>query len=453
MLYWAFPILSHFIHTKGNRMKTSLATALMSLTLAWNMGAQAQVVPYPEATETAQTDSDAQAPDQHQFPLHSQKTGSEFKLDATGFIRYDALYNTRQSVGVREGLLYFYPKPEELNADGFDENSVSELNMLSVFTRGALKMTAPRTLGAQISGLVEADFFGHLNSTISNLRLRHAYVNLEWDRVQLRLGQYWDLLTHVDFFPGVLNPGAGQPLQPFARQPGAYLRWQALDFLELDAGVSMQRDAFAEFGARNELQQNSGLPSAGLNLNFKTQALKAGFGFMGEAIRPALSEENLYGGALQAFAHWRPVEPLRVRARGVWGTNMASHQMLGGFVHTDDDRYLNLASWSTWLDVDYALNKQWKLGVFGGYTANLGTLGETATAQEFIARDPNMAHVFFVVPRLIFQASKNLRFALEVHWTEALYASAYTSTLRPDPQAGDAGVSNVHLAFVSMLMF
>lgn len=399
-------------------------------------------------------------PIQHQFPLHNQPPAEEgLQIEATGFIRWDGLFNTRQSVAAREGLLYFYPKPIALNEAGQDLNADPEINMLSIFTRGALKINVPDVWGARLFGLVEADFFGHLNSTISNLRLRHAYIDLDWETLQIRLGQYWSPFTQVDFFPGIMNPGVGQPVQPFSRNPGIFVTWQPVSHLQLEAATHMQRDAFSEFGARNTLQQASGLPAGALNLTYLSEQFKLGVGAMGKAIRPAPTEENLFSGGLQLFASYLPINDLRLRGRLVWGSNLADHQMLGGFVETEDHRFLNLSTWSSWLDLEYRFAPQWRLGLFGGYAANLGTLealsanDEPLQARNFVARDPNQAWSWFLVPRLVFDPTPNLRFALEMHWAESLYASSYTRTLAPDPQRSDKSVHNLHLAFSSMLLF
>lgn len=396
------------------------------------------------------------APVQHQFPLHEQTRAEPgFSLEATGFVRWDGFFNTRQSVNVREGLLYFYPAPVKRNAAGIDENADPQINFLSVFTRGALRINAPEVLGAKLSGLIEADFFGHLNPTISNLRLRHAYTRLTWDGIELMIGQYWNLFSRIELFPGVLNPGAGQPLQPFSRNPGIYALWNPLPTLRLSAAATMQRDAFSEFGALNELQQRSGVPALNLDAAWVTPEFQAGFGLLGKAVRPEPGGANLFSGAGQIYAGWQPLEQLRLRGRFVLGQDLADHQMLGGIVKSDKG-WLNLVTLASWLDLEYKIAPQWRVGLFGGYTSNLGTLGPTGTTsdpKDFIARNPEQAWSVFVVPRLIFDPSEHLRFALELNWTSSLYASAWSPTLAPAPGASDAPVQNLHVALTSMLLF
>lgn len=388
------------------------------------------------------------------FPLSESKAKDSFAVDYSGFIRWDAFYSTRQPVSVREGLLYFYPQPEKLNAAGKDENADPFFNMLSVFTRGAMRISAPPLWGNNVSGYVEADFFGHLNSTISNLRLRHAYISFQGENTRLMLGQYWDVFTENNFFPGTINPGAGQPLQPFSRNPGAYFEWFPIKSLRVNSGLSMQRDAFSEFGALNDLQQHSGVPAASVSLTWKAfDNLKLGASAMGKAIRPAPTEENIYSGALQGFAEWQPIKPLRIRARGVWGTDMADHQMLGGFVKTKAGDYINLATASGWLDADYSLTDQWRVGLFGGYTANLGTLGETGIPDTFVARNPDQSWSMYIVPRVVYQANEHLRFSLEVNNTNSLYTKAYTNTIKPQISSDDKVLGNFHIALTSMLIF
>ena len=216
----------------------------------------------------------------------------------------------------------------------------------------------------------------------------------------------------------------------------------------------MQRDAFAEFGARNDLQQNSGLPIASGSVLWKpVEQVNLGLAAMGKAVRPETTVDNLYSGAVQAFGQWKIIPNLRLRGRAVWGTNMADHQMLGGFVQLNDGSYQALSTTSQWLDLDYDINKQWSVGLFGGFTANLGMLQATGTAQSFSARAPNQAWSAFLVPRLVYQPAEQLRFSLEVNNAQSMYASAYDERLRPQVQAEDRAVYNMHVGLTSMFIF
>ena len=102
-----------------------------------------------------------------------------------------------------------------------------------------------------------------------------------------------------------------------------------------------------------------------------------------------LTSDILPSGALQAFGNAQ-IEKLRVRGRLVYGGNLADHQMLGGFVETNDGQFLNLNSWSSWLDFEYPLHPQWKLGLFGGYTGNVVVVSaRTISCQMVVMSVPD----------------------------------------------------------------
>ncbi|PIQ26278.1 hypothetical protein COW36_15190 [bacterium (Candidatus Blackallbacteria) CG17_big_fil_post_rev_8_21_14_2_50_48_46] len=387
------------------------------------------------------------------LPIHqSESLNNAWGIETSGFVRFDAFYDTRQTVGGREGLINLYPAAVKTNSSGKDENSDPMLNFLSIFTRGAIKINSPEVWGAKVSGLVEADFFGHLNSTISNLRLRHAYMKMKWDSAELLLGQYWDPLTNIDVFPGIIAVGAGRPVQPFSRNPMIQVKYNPWQAFQLTGALSMQRDAFSETDG-NALQERSGLPAATLNAAYHFGQGQIGAGIHGKAIRPAAGAENLYSGAGQIFAKLKPFDKFTLQAKAVMGTDMADHQMVGGYALTKQNSYVNLATVATWLDLDYYLNDLIQLGLYGGYTSNLGTLGTQAEADKFFARDPNQAHSFHIMPRITLHPTKQLQFSLEADWGRALYASTYSASLQPQVQSSDAWVDNFRIGFTSMLKF
>ena len=78
--------------------------------------------------------------------------------------------------------MLFYPKPVEYDAQGNDINDGWQANMMAITARLGLRITGPNALGAKTSAYIEGDFTGSTNATINSLRLRHAYINMVWDR-------------------------------------------------------------------------------------------------------------------------------------------------------------------------------------------------------------------------------------------------------------------------------
>lgn len=85
------------------------------------------------------------------------------------------------------------------------------------------------------SAKVEADFRGS-GTSYSTIRLRHAYLNLDWGRSALLLGQTWHPLFG-DVSPQILNLSVGAPFQPFSRAPQIRYRYTHKGFQLTGAAI------------------------------------------------------------------------------------------------------------------------------------------------------------------------------------------------------------------------
>jgi len=102
------------------------------------------------------------------------------------------MYDTRQNVTAREGHFLLFPSGENIDiATGDDLNSQSNFNILAVQSRLTGKITGPDFFGWKTSGVIEGAFFGQANANINSFRLRHAFIKLSNDKVDIIMGQYW----------------------------------------------------------------------------------------------------------------------------------------------------------------------------------------------------------------------------------------------------------------------
>ncbi|MDO9254217.1 MAG: hypothetical protein Q7U54_01805 [Bacteroidales bacterium] len=99
-------------------------------------------------------------------------------LTWSGFVKAEAMFDTRQIVEAREGYLLLYPKNILLDKNGEDINAHGSFNQYSMSARLTLKATGPDILGAKASAMVEGDFTGASNLENNSFRLRHAYLKL-----------------------------------------------------------------------------------------------------------------------------------------------------------------------------------------------------------------------------------------------------------------------------------
>ena len=112
----------------------------------------------------------------------------DFSYKFYGQIRTDLYYNSRANEETVDGLFYMYPKDEVFDSNGRDLNATANGSFYTLYTRLGLDVKGPKLGRAMTSAKVEADFRGS-GTSYSTIRLRHAYLNLDWGRSALLLGQ------------------------------------------------------------------------------------------------------------------------------------------------------------------------------------------------------------------------------------------------------------------------
>jgi len=170
----------------------------------------------------------------------SQKE-SKFGVEWHGYVNYEMFYDSRQMVNAREGDVLLFPAPVKLDLDGNDINAKGSLNMLTVNSRLQAKITGPDAFGAKTSGMISGDFYGTANDNINLLRLRQAFVKLNWDKTELLFGQTWHPMFVTECFPKVLSFGAAVPFGTLSRNPQIRLTHKLGKFKVMLAALS-QRD-------------------------------------------------------------------------------------------------------------------------------------------------------------------------------------------------------------------
>jgi hypothetical protein len=336
-----------------------------------------------------------------------------------GFIKSSYYYDTRQLVAAREGDFVFYPALAA-DADG-EPNDTDNLLFFPFFSRLSLTVgDLPQTLGADVTGLVETDFYGPGNETLNTLRVRRAFVRLAWADREALFGMEWSPFF-LTAWPRTVATEAGAPFNPFARYPMIQYT-QRLGALTLKGTLSEQRDAFQEIGGR-EQQQEAAVPTAMLTAAYGAGGNAVGLNAMTKWIRPEPTAERFRSGAVQAFATYAG-SGLAARADVTFGGDLADHLMTGGYaVAAGEARPLNVVA--AWADVE--TTGPVSLGLFGGYLENLGTDddGLDPDAAVFFARGYGatsaVASAWRVSPRVVY-TSGAVRFGLEAQATGARYA-------------------------------
>ena len=99
-----------------------------------------------------------------------------------GYFRTAAIFDTRDSKAGSEDLFYFRPLDHQYNFEGQDIYDNMSLKSYAITTRLGVNVTGFRYGSMKVDGKLEGDFY-LMNGTTASLRLRHAYVDIYWDKL------------------------------------------------------------------------------------------------------------------------------------------------------------------------------------------------------------------------------------------------------------------------------
>ncbi len=381
----------------------------------------------------------------------------EFGIDVKGFVKTDVMFDSRQTVTVREGHFLLYPAPEVMDPNSEDINKKTSLNMLSIQSRVTGVITGPKAFGAKTSGVLEGAFFGHSEGDVNGFRLRHAFLKLDWENSSLLIGQYWHPMFITEVFPGVVSFNTGVPFQPFARDPQIRFT-QKIENLAVSFTAAAQRDftSTGPQGVSSIYLRNSSIPILDLNIKYIDNGFVFGAGAGYKSLMPRIAtdkglatDERISSFSTLGFLKVAFGE-FTVKAEGVYGENLTDLTMLGGYAvsardtTTGIEQYTSTKTLSAWTDLTYG--KDLQFGLFAGYTKNLGA--DETIVGNFYARGTNIDKVIRISPRIIFR-SGNTQFAGEVEMTTASYGT-------PDSKGkvqNTKDVTNIRIVIAAYLFF
>ena len=336
---------------------------------------------------------------------------SDFGIKWSGFVKADYMFDTRQTVYAREGHFNILPAAENI-VDGKDLNDQSNFNILAIQTRLKGTITGPDFFGMKTSGVVEAAFFGNSDASTGELRLRHAFVKLSNENIEILMGQYWHPMFVTAVFPGVYSFNTGVPFQPFSRNP--QLRITTKGTVQFIGVIFTERD----FKTRGASVSQSGIPQLHAQLQFGgSSSTMGGVGFNLKTARPALGEDNLSSTAFIGYFKTKLGKALW-KAEAVYGQNMSDVLQISGFGESNGD-YENNDTFSVWTEFsgDFSSSTEW--GLFGGYTKNEGYGKSINYVNGFLG---NVESAFRISPRIGWK-SGNMKIGLEGEYTSAQYGS------------------------------
>lgn len=313
-----------------------------------------------------------------------------------GFVRGDIYYNSRNNVEAVDGNFYLYPLDKAYDAEGNDLNANPNSSFYTFTTRFGLDMTGPNIGAAKTSAKVEVDL-GGFNLANYLLRIRHAYVNLNWEKgSSLLLGQTWHPLFG-DVMPEVLNLNTGSPFQPFNRS--AQIRYQYNKNKITFTGSAIYQLMYMSTGPNGKSEEylkNGVIPELFAGVTFRDNGFLGGLGVEMLSLKPRLHsyvgdkiykvDERVTSVTLMAQAQYK-TSNLFLAGKTFLASNQTHNAMLGGYGVssidniTGEQKYTPSRHSTTWLNAVFG--SKWKGSFFMGYSKNLGTTDQLVTPELF----------------------------------------------------------------------
>ncbi len=364
-----------------------------------------------------------------------------------GFVRSEYYFDSYKGLNAAQDNFYLFPLYKGLDADGNHLNQQGIHGFTAMATRFGMNIKGPEILGAKTSANFETDFAGVVTEYPEVLRLRKAFVKLDWEKSSLLIGQTWHPLWNGSGanFPKVGGLNTGSPYNPFNRSP-------QIDFdYKLGKKTTLSLTALYEqqycspgfydvpnTNSKNLAKRNAGIPELVAGLYYDNNGVSLGVAGQFNAIKPIDVTEGTAGkfqsselvnsyAAMTYFAYKK--DKWYFLLKELVGQNLTNMLMIGGYgVTSIDERtggmeYTNYTTATTLLNVVYGTKHQ--IGFFAGISNNYGTSealynndGKAITKGLM----PTMKQVYRIAPYFAYNY-KNLRFVAEYEMDSADYGS------------------------------
>lgn len=360
-------------------------------------------------------------------PLVKLEAQSAFSLDWHGFVNPHYYADSRSVVGGREDMMLFFPKPIGKDVQGRDTNDGWQADMLAITARLGLRITGPDMLGAKTTGYVEGDFTGATNDNINTLRLRHAYIDMDWGgKHRLLMGQYWYAMVVHEIMP-MTNPlNMGSPFHCYARQPQVRYEYHLGGF-EAVAVAQWQLDNKSQgllYGAeaKNTLfARHSLMPELNAQVRYRTGGLFVGAAVNAKTIQPIVPDPtgNTHTSLTYSLFSSYRFDGFTVKAQTLLNNSLYEGCSLGGYLMLADSTFQDWHFNTVWLDIERTTG-HWRPGLFLGYAKN-ADYGRHADALHTFGLGHNIEYLWRVQPRLTYTTLTGLSFVGEAEYTYAGY--------------------------------
>ena len=358
--------------------------------------------------------------------------GNNISVKFGGFVRAEYYVDSREMVGAVEDLFGFFPENNQYGADGKDLNDVVRQNISTQATRFNTLLTGPDFLKAKSTAFIEYDFSGGGNV---NLRLRQAWIKLNWQRAEILIGKTWNPLSEIPF-PSVAGLHTGIPFRPFGR--GDQLRFtfnlsQKLSLL-LAGEYQSEHKSPIESNAASDVRSNP-IPELHFQIRYKSKSFSSGIISEYKTVRPATKTTGTLGTfkttqtissyALGLYWDYR-ISLFNIKGSALYAQNLSELFQQGGYAvktlntETGARTYSPSESVSGWVNLVYG--RKWQVALFGGYQKNLGFTDNILSDGAFFGRWQNVAYIYRIAPSIKY-SYKQWQFQLEADYDVAAYGT------------------------------
>jgi hypothetical protein len=355
------------------------------------------------------------------------------KLKFKGFIKADAIFDSRQSVSARESFVLMYPKSPLYDRNGKDINSRPQYNQFATSSRLIFTIDTLRLKKSFVTAYFETDFTGASEATNSGLRLRHGYLKIENSHYQLLVGQYWHPLVAPEAFPDMLSLNLGNPIKSAMRAPQVRFQYNLSSFRFIGvASVHRDNSAIGPIGIVPDYLKNQIIPALHFQSIFSKGNFLIGAGVDYKRLRirnstndTILTNELVYSTAVHLFTKIE-FKKFTIKGQWIWGQNLYDQAMLGGLGVSNIDpltkvySYTPIAQTSAWLNIATKFPK-FNFSIFAGYAQNLGA--EKPIVGTIYARGSDILYIYRIAPQFSYKVGKVILFS-ETELTTAAYGSS-----------------------------
>ncbi|MCY1722857.1 hypothetical protein OU798_21090 [Prolixibacteraceae bacterium Z1-6] len=374
-------------------------------------------------------------------------TAKQSTIQFYGFVRSEYYFDSYKGLNAAQDNFYLFPLYKGQDANGDDINQQGIHGFTAMATRFGMNIKGPEILGAKTSANIETDFAGIVTSYPEVLRLRKAYVKLDWENSSLLVGQTWHPLWNGSgaFFPQVGGLNTGSPYNPFNRSPQIDFDYRISKTLTLSL-TALYEQQYASKGfyavpntnSSNLAKRNAGIPELVAGLYYNSDGVSLGLAGQFNAIQPIDITEGTNGKfktnelntsyAVMSYAGYKK-DKWFFLVKEMVGQNLANMLMIGGYgVKTYDEAtggmtYTNYTTASTLLNIVYGTKHQ--IGLFAGISNNFGISDELYDfdgAAKTLGLMPTMKQVYRIAPYFAYNY-KNLRFVAEYEMDSADYGT------------------------------